>query len=118
MALSEVVQRQRTTGGKGGLFGKLAGLGAAVVAAPFTGGASLQAAGPLMSLGGAVGGVADPQKVKGGQRNKLDTFGKGDRDVRLAKLTEARKAAMQLPADQSDQTVPIIDETIARLRRV
>lgn len=97
----------RSSGGSGGLWGKIAGgiAGAlAVAASPLTGGASLAALPAAIGaggmLGGTIGNVIDPQKVS--QRNPLQTVGQSDPGVMLAQLNDASKAAMTLPQTDSE----------------
>ena len=98
MATTPINVKGHSSGGGGGLWGKIIGglAGAAAgVAAPFTGGASLAAVPALMgtgmSVGGLIGDVVDPIKVtQPGGPNPLDTAAKNDPGVQVGLLEAAK----------------------------
>lgn len=111
--INPVNLKARSSGGKGGLWGKIAGGlvgGLSAVAAPFTGGATLPGvAASLPSIaagmgigslaGEALGSAIDPAKVT--NPTPLQTVGKSDPGVMLAQLSEASKAAVELPETEA-----------------
>lgn len=92
MALNPVNVLPKTSGGKGGLFGKIAGGVVGGVAGTFAGnpvgGAALGS-----SIGETVGSIADPAKQSGGQGVPLSALAK-DPGVQLANLVDAKKTLM------------------------
>jgi len=90
------VQPQVSSGHKG-LWGKIAGGAAAVIAAPFTGGASLKLAPELMAAGGLVGGLMDKTKqTGGGGPTPIQTASQFDPGVGIQQLNDARQALDQM----------------------
>ena len=95
----------KTSGGKGGLWGKIAGGALALagaVAAPFTGGATaalLPAAGALMGMAGPlIGNAIDPLKQTSGRSNTpLESYMKNDPEAQTAVLQEAMKSTIDRP---------------------
>lgn len=116
MALRPIQIKPKESGGKGGLFGTIAGTVLGAAAAPFTGGASV-ALGPL---GGAVGGLADPAKQSGGRGVPLSTMAQQDPQVKLAQLMKAsediRKSAL-FSEPEKQELFSTITPAIDALRR-
>lgn len=92
MALNPVNVLPKTSGGKGGLFGKIAGGVVGGVAGTFAGN-PLGGAALGSSIGETVGTVADPVKQSGGQGVALSALAK-DPGVQLANLVDAQKTLM------------------------
>lgn len=107
MALNDVVQYPEVKKGKGGLFGKIAGTVLGAIPGVVTGNPALAVSGAGMGgqLGGAVGEVADPSKVKQAENVPLQRM--ADRpNVQLAQLVDAQKALMK----STELTIPQKEE--------
>lgn len=98
MALNPVQLQPKTSGGKGGLFGKIAGGVVGGVAGAFAGGpvGALKGASLGSSVGGMIGGIADPAKQTGGQGVHLSALAK-EPGVQFANLVDAHKTLMASP---------------------
>lgn len=119
MAINPITPRPPKS--SGGLFGKIAGIAGTVgglAAAPFTGGASIPIGASIGAAGSAIGGVVDPAKSKQApQVSNLSTAMGNKPEVQLATALDSRKAAEFLPVDQRNQVAPILDQTVAELKR-
>lgn len=109
MALNPINMPQpSSSGGKGGLWGKIAGGIAGAVAAPFTGGASLATIPALMGTGAmvgeTVGSMADPMKMKDAPQgpNMLDSAIKRDPSLQIGVLTQGQEALRDLGLPHND----------------
>lgn len=122
MALNDVVQYPEVKKGKGGLFGKIAGTVIGAIPGVVTANPALAVSGAGMGgqLGGAVGEVADPSKVKQAENVPLQRM--ADRpNVQLAQLVDAQKALMK----STELTIPQKEElnqtvfvpTIAKMKQ-
>lgn len=115
-----------TSGGKGGLWGKIAGgaLGAiSAAAAPFTAGTSLSAlpaAGALVAgAAPVIGNAIDPLKVKeGGGPSMLDTAVQRDPILQLGIMKDAQDSLNDspLPHDQKLETHNYLQAAIDKIQ--
>ena len=105
MPVLDVNQTEKTTGGKGGLWGKIVGgliATAGAIATPFTAGASsvLVPVGAALASTAAplIGNAVDPLKQKiSGKVPALQTYAKTDPDAQAAILQESMKSVAERP---------------------
>ena len=115
-------------GGKGGLWGKIAGgalaLGS-VVAAPFTGGTSMAALPAALGAGAVaapiVGNAIDPVKVDPGvsKPGALQTAAMQDDSMTEALITQGRNDLVKrsdIPDDQARIKADFLDNALAQIR--
>lgn len=126
MALTPINPIEERKGGKGGLFGKIAGTAVGGVAGGIAGiytgnpyGGAIAGASIGGAAGGAIGSAIDPVKYSEGQSVPLSAMEKKP-NVQLAGLVESQKALMEsdrfsLPEkEELNQTT--FAPTIARLK--
>lgn len=95
MAISPITVEPKQKGGRGGLIGKIIGGALGVIAAPWTGGASIGAG---MAAGSAIGGAADPARTVGGKPvGTLDSQIDHNPEVGALALNDGLKALDFLP---------------------
>lgn len=106
MALTEIQTKPKSSGG-GGILGSVLGGLTGLIAAPFTGGASIPAAmgamGAGASLGGLVGNMISPAESKEG--NKVQTSRTAMQampDVQAAELADASTLVDTVPGMSPD----------------
>lgn len=124
MALNNVVipQKQKQSGGKGGLFGQIAGTAIGGAAGAFIGGpaGAMQGASLGGSIGGAVGNAADPAKLSMAGGNKLQVM-ENEPGVKLASLVDAQKTMLASPdftePQKQELTNTVFAPTIDALRK-
>lgn len=94
MATTPISARRPKQEGGGGMWGKIAGLGAAVAAAPLTGGTSLSYAPAAMAGGGIIGNAISPAKSEAAIAgpSALETAAAEYPEMQMAQLSEAKTA--------------------------
>lgn len=131
MALSEVYNPGKKPKRGGGLLGSVLGGLAGLVAAPFTGGASLGTALGLIGAGSTAGGIAGELAAPGdlGQAGIKIPQAKTERravsvmmkmpEVQLASMVNAKNKLSEsgLPIDQQEKYRLLFDQATERIRR-
>lgn len=125
MALNPIPIKEKTSGGRGGLWGAIGGgiLGAlSAAAAPFTAGTSLAAlpaaAGLVAGAAPVIGAALDPLKAKGGSGASMLDAAKALPEVQILQLNDAKKAIAgntEISSPEANKYMGILDEARGEL---